>query len=390
MKNPTAIDCNRPHSTAIVTPGIQNLPLGFLSRFRAIGLVAHPASLTTDGRHSADHLHDLGLPLAALFGPEHGFYGRAAAGAPVSSALHPGLHLPIHSLYGATRAPTQAMLDGLDLIIFDLQSLACRAYTYVSTLRLVMEACAAAHLPLLVADRPDPLMLTPPDGPLLDPAHSSFVALAPLPFHYGLTPAEAALRLKDVLPLPDLDLHIAPCLGLSRAITVNSSETTVKSQPTDPALARLEAIFPPPFPAPSPSIQNLQSALCFPATVFMEALPALSHARPTSYAFQYLSAPDRDLADILPFLPPLPGLCLEPAEDPATRRPGLHLAVTSPRDYHPAASSLALLRALETLYTPDVLWSTPGARPEWPVRLWGAPLSAPFLPPSSFTPTLLY
>lgn len=374
MENPSSF----PHFSPPVRPGIEALPPDPLRRATRIGLVAHPASLTSAGIHSADYLlHDLHLPLAALFGPEHGFFGRAAAGETVVSGLHPRWNLPIHSLYGATRAPTDAMLAGLDLLIFDLQTLACRAYTYVSTLRLVMEACAARRIPLVVADRSDPLMLTPPDGPMLQPAHSSFVALVPTPFHYGLTIGEIARYLKAALPLPDLELHVAPVQGLSR-------------RPPDGTtpLRHLQTLFPAPFPCPSPAIQSLQSALCFPAMVFLEALPHLSHARASSYAFQYLSAPDHDLfRELPPLLPPLPGIELTPTQDPATSRPGLHIAVTDPVRYRPAATVRALLRALETIYAADGLWHTPGARPEWLLKLWGAPIDAPDAP---FLPPLLY
>jgi len=196
-----------------VTPppcGIEVLPLDWLKSQR-VGLVAHPASRVSDGRHSADFLHEAGVNLTALFGPEHGFFGHGDAGEKVEDAAHADWGIPIFSLYGETRAPTEAMLERVDIVVFDLQTIACRAYTYVSTLRLMMEACATQQKALIVADRPDPLMLSPADGPMLDPDCSSFVGLVPTPFCTGMTLGETAHFLCEELKLKELDLRIAPC-----------------------------------------------------------------------------------------------------------------------------------------------------------------------------------
>jgi uncharacterized protein YbbC (DUF1343 family) len=174
-------------------PGLEALDPAWLAG-RRVGLVAHPASRVSDGRHAAEFLRESGANLVALFGPEHGFFGRSGAGEQIADATHAAWRIPIFSLYGETRAPTPAMLDLVDVFVFDVQTIACRAYTYVSTLRLLMEACAAVGKTLVVADRPDPLMLTPPDGPPLDPACASFVGLVPTPFCFGMTPGETALR----------------------------------------------------------------------------------------------------------------------------------------------------------------------------------------------------
>ncbi|MBP1589850.1 MAG: DUF1343 domain-containing protein [Kiritimatiellae bacterium] len=382
-----------------IRPGIENLPDSPLVRgARRIGLVAHPASLTVGGEHSCDYLLRQRLPLAALFGPEHGFFGRAGPGDAVAGGVHPALGLPIYSLYGETRAPTTAMLEGLDLMIFDLQTLACRAYTYVSTLRLVMEACAARHIPLVVADRADPLMFTAPDGPMLAAAYSSFVALAPVPFVYGLTPGEVAWQLKATLPLPQLDLLVARVHGLARPVSKASHARKARpggggEEVADDSLAQLRTLFPGAFPVPSPAIRNLEAALCFPATVFLEALPYFSHARASDQAFQVVSAPDLDVGEALGRLrdEELPGVELTRQPDPTTGREGIGLCVTSPVRYLPAKTGKALLKVLEILYASrGGLWTTPGARPEWLQKLWGAPAEAPFASPAAFVPRRFY
>ena len=349
-------------------PGIENIPLDWLAG-RRVGLVAHPASITTAGRHSAQHLRDAGIPLAALFGPEHGFWGRGGAGEDIADATHADWNIPIFSLYGDTRAPTPAILEQVDVFVFDIQTIACRAYTYVSTLRLLMEACATAGRTLIVADRPDPLMLTPPDGPQLVPAHASFVGLVPTPFCYGLTPAETALFLRDALQLSTLDLRVAPCRNLSRKQT-------------------LQQIFPQ-WRATSPAIVTLENALCFPVTVFLEALPLLDHARGTPLAFQRIGSAHADISQLA--LPPLPGLRVTPTEYPdKTGRtlPGLALAVTDPAQFRPAAAAHPLITALERQLG-DTLWNHPGARPHFYTQLWGTPTPAPPWPLFS-TPHMLY
>lgn len=340
----------------IIRPGIEGLPADGLAG-RRTGLVAHPASLASDGRHSAAVLREAGVNLVALFGPEHGFFGRGGAGEKVADAAHADWKIPIFSLYGETRAPTPAMLDLVDVFVFDIQTIACRAYTYVSTLRLLMEACAAAGKTLIVADRPDPLMLTPPDGPLLDPACASFVGLVPTPFCTGMTPGETALFLKSALKLDALDLRVAPCAGLSRTLT-------------------LAQIYPT-WHATSPAIVSLENALCFPLTVLFEALPMIDHARGTPLAFQRIGSAHADLSTL--DLPPLPGLRTTPCEYPDKRGQtlrGLAFDVVDPTAYRPAAAAFTLISTLEKRMSRD-LWQFPGSRPDFYAQLWGTRTPAP-------------
>jgi len=346
--------------TPAIRPGIEAIPREWLDG-RRIGLVAHPASRTTDGRHAAAFLRDTGANLTALFGPEHGFFGRGGAGEAVADAEHAEWKIPVFSLYGDTRAPAPAMLERVDVVVFDLQTIACRAYTYGSTLRLLMDACALHGKTLVVADRPDPLMLTPPDGPMLEADCASFVGLVPTPFCHGLTPGELALFLQDALGLDVLDLRIAPCPGLSRRRT-------------------LADLFPV-WRAPSPAIVSPENALCFPLTVFLEALPMIDHARGTPLAFQCIGSRHADVSGLT--LAPQPGLAIEPADYPdssGTLLHGLRFRVTDPAACRPAAAAWALLSALEQLIGP-ALWAFPGSRPDFYAQLWGTRTPAPPWPP---------
>ena len=339
-----------------IRPGIEAIPADWLAGRRA-GLVAHPASIASDGRHSAEFLRGSGINVVALFGPEHGFFGRGGAGEKIADAAHADWNVPIYSLYGETRAPTPAMLERVDVFVFDVQTIACRAYTYVSTLRLLMEACAAADKILIVADRPDPLMLTPADGPMLDPACASFVGLVPTPFCTGMTPGETAFFLKSALKLDALDLRIAPCSGLSRSLP-------------------LRRIYPA-WRATSPAIVSLENALCFPLTVFFEALPMIDHARGTPLAFQRIGSAHADLSTLE--LPPLPGLRVLPCDYPDKHGRllrGFAFEVVDPAAYRPAAAAFALVSALDK-HIGGALWEFPGSRPEFYTQLWGTRVPAP-------------
>ena len=145
-----------------------------------VGLVAHPASVNADGIPTPDFLREAGIPLACVMGPEHGFLGKGGAGEEIGHQRHAEWDIPVYSLYGDTRKPTSDMLAGLDVILFDLQDLGARPYTYGSTLRYVLEAAAEHDLPVLVADRPIPYPQVF-DGPMREDAFESFVGFIRTP-----------------------------------------------------------------------------------------------------------------------------------------------------------------------------------------------------------------
>lgn len=322
------------------------------------GLVTHPAAVDGDGAHAADALAAVpGARLGALFGPEHGFFGQAPAGASVPSARHPTLRVPVHSLYGDTRQPTPRMLRGLDALVFDMQDLGARPYTYVSTLRLVMEAAAEHGLPLIVADRPVPLPNVT-DGPLVRAPFASFVAAVPAPMSYGMTPGETARWLRRRLDLR-LNLRVARMAGYRR-------------QP------RREPGWPPWVP-PSPAIQSWESAACFPATVFAEAFGDLDHGRGTGLAFQVIGAPWLSSERLLRRLDrhPLPGVVFHPHACVAQTGAhagqlvrGVRIVVRDPDAFRPIRTAVTLLACLQQLRG-AALWGGPGARPDWLDKLFG-------------------
>lgn len=337
----------------MVLPGVTRIPGEWLEGGR-VGLVGHPAS-RAEGVHSAVWLRERGVRLAALFGPEHGFFGRGGAGEEVGEGWHEEWGIPIHSLYGETRKPTAEMLAGVDVVVYDLQGIACRAYTYTSTLRLVMEACAEEGKRLVVADRPDALMNCGEDGPMLEEKWRSFVGLVPVPFCFGRTAGELALLLKERLGLAGLDLRVAACGGLRRGMAP-------------------EEMFAGEWRAPSPAIGDVQAALCFPLNVQWEALPAVDHARGTPEAFRCIGSDQWDLWALA--APEEEGLeavrCEFKAKDGRQLR-GWRFTVTDSRRYRPARAAWRWWQAVAKVAGGEErLWETEGARREWWHKLWGA------------------
>jgi uncharacterized protein YbbC (DUF1343 family) len=159
-----------------------------------VGLVTSPSSIDRNLTGIVERLyHTPGVKLAALFGPEHGLRGSAQAGDHVDTAADPVTGLPAYSLYGATQKPTPEMLDGLDVLVVDLQDGGVRFYTYLYTLAYVMQAAAELGKRVIVLDRPTPLGGLRVEGPVLDPAYTSFVGLYPIPIRYGMTIGELAV-----------------------------------------------------------------------------------------------------------------------------------------------------------------------------------------------------
>lgn len=157
---------------------------------KSVGMVVNQTS-TIDQVHLVDSLRSLEINIIKVFAPEHGFRGDADAGATVKSGTDQKTGLPIISLYGKNKKPTKDQLEDLDVVIFDIQDVGARFYTYISTMHYVMEACAENGIPLLILDRPNPNGMYI-DGPILEMEHQSFVGMHPIPILHGLTVAELA------------------------------------------------------------------------------------------------------------------------------------------------------------------------------------------------------
>ena len=156
-----------------------------------VGLITNPTGVTSDLRSTIDVLHAAPqVKLVRLFGPEHGVRGEAPAGVHVGHFTDTATGLPVHSLYGPTRKPTPEMFTGLDVIVFDIQDIGSRSYTYISTLALAMEAAAELGIEFVVLDRPNPLGGVRMEGRPLDLEFRSFVGHLPIPYCHGMTVGE--------------------------------------------------------------------------------------------------------------------------------------------------------------------------------------------------------
>lgn len=193
-------DRKKPAAEQTVRPGIEVLrSLGFPGLVgKRVGLVTNPSGVDRNLRSTIDILYNApGVELVALYGPEHGVRGDVYAGGKVSDAVDPATGLPVYSLYGATRKPTPEMLEGVDVMVYDIQDTGARSYTFISTLGLVMEACAEKGIEVMVLDRPDPLGGLKIEGSCVEPGFFSFVSQYRIPYIYGLTVGELALLINS-------------------------------------------------------------------------------------------------------------------------------------------------------------------------------------------------
>lgn len=188
---------------------------------RRVALITNQTGLI--GReHLVDVLHrDNDVKLTAILGPEHGFRGTVEAGLPVRDGIDPTTGIRVHSLYGKTRKPTPAMLTNADILVFDIQDIGARFYTYISTMGLAMQAAAKAGIPFMVLDRPNPLGGMTVSGHVLEPRFYSFVGQYPIPIVHGMTSGELAQMIKGegwLKGLERLDLHVIQVVGWRRTM----------------------------------------------------------------------------------------------------------------------------------------------------------------------------
>lgn len=244
---------------------------------RRVALLAHPASVTRDLRHSLDAIAGLGdVRLSAAFGPQHGLRGDKQDNMVESPDFHdPVLGIPVFSLYGNVRRPTAAMMDTFDVLLVDLQDLGCRIYTFVTTLRYVLEEAAKAGKQVWVLDRPNPIG-RPVEGLTLHAGCESFVGAGPMPMRHGLTLGELARWFVATLRL-DVECRIISMTGWNPAAAPGHGWP----------LGRRTWVN------PSPNAPNLWMARCYPGSVMLEGT-TLSEGRGTTRPLELLGAPDLD------------------------------------------------------------------------------------------------
>lgn len=315
-------------------------------REKRVGLLTNPSGVTRDLIPTYRLLHQAdNVQLVALFGPEHGVMGLAAEGEKVASGRDPATGLPVYSLYGDAVRPTEAMLDGLDLLICDLQDIGARYYTYLWTVTHVLETCGAIGLPVLVLDRPNPLGGEIVAGCGLEPELASFVGRFDLPIQHGMTLGELAQLLNVTGNPTPAELAVVACEGYTRSM--RWEETGL------------------PFVPPSPNIPNLLTARHYPGACLIEGT-ILSEGRGTALPFQIVGAPfiNADhLADALNALGSA-GCRFRPHRFQPTRSKfaeqvcgGVHVHITDAQSYEPIATWLHVIATIRTQYPDEFQWT---------------------------------
>ena len=256
----------------LVRPGVEVLisdSLHLVSGKR-VGLITNQTGIDRSGRSDIDILADHPeITLAALYAPEHGIRGEERAGAAIESGVDERTGVAIHSLYGDTRKPTSDMLKGVDVLVFDMQDVGARYYTYVSTMALAMEAAGEHNVPFLVLDRPNPIRGDVVQGNILNPSYKTFVGMYEVPIRHGMTPGELARMYVGAFGI-SVDLTVVPVEGWKRDMTFDDTNL--------------------PWVPPSPNMPNIASALAYPGTCLFEGTP-ISVGRGTDKAFQWIGAP---------------------------------------------------------------------------------------------------
>lgn len=308
---------------------------------KRVGLVTNPTGVDHTLRSSIDLLAEHPqVQLVALFGPEHGVRGDAQAGDAVASARDRRTGVPMHSLYGQTREPTPEMLDGIDVLVFDIQDVGARFYTYPYTLANVMRAARRAGVPVVVPDRPNPVGGRLVEGPVLEPEFASFVGMFPIPIRHGMTIGELA-RLFNAAFGIGADLHVVPMPAWQRD----------RAEP-----GRLM-----PWVPPSPNMPTPETALVYPGTALFEGTN-VSEGRGTTRPFETVGAPfvDADALAARMNAMGLPGVRFRPAWFTPTFSKhagalcgGIQVHVTDRDAFRPVRTGVAMLAAMQAMYPDD-------------------------------------
>ena len=271
------LGCDEEQSTVSTIPvGADQLQeyLPYLEGKR-VGLVVNPTSRLNTGVHLIDAMIEEQVNVTTLFAPEHGLRGEQDAGEEVEDGIDPETGLPVISLYGDHKKPTEEDLQNVDVLVFDMQDVGVRFYTYISTMQLVMEAAAEYGRQVVILDRPNPNG-SYIAGPIMEPEHVSFVGMAPIPVVHGLTIAELALMINGEL-------------WLSNGVFLDEGDLKVVKVPE---YSHSDSYSLP--VAPSPNLQTDESVIHYPSLGLFEST-TISVGRGTDTPFEVIGYPKEDL-----------------------------------------------------------------------------------------------
>ncbi|MFJ7307868.1 exo-beta-N-acetylmuramidase NamZ family protein [Peribacillus frigoritolerans] len=326
-----------------VSPGIEVLlkdEKNVLSG-KKVGLITNPTGIDSKLTSIVDLLHDdPDINLTALFGPEHGVRGDAQAGASVEYYIDEKTGLPVYSLYGKTKKPTPEMLKDVEVLVFDIQDVGTRYYTYIYTMAYAMEAAKENDIPFIVLDRPNPLGGESVDGPVLEPEFSSFVGLYPIPLKHGMTVGELATFFNKEFKI-GADLKVIKMKGWKRDMDYDDTGL--------------------PFVLPSPNMPTVSTTFVYPATGLIEGTN-VSEGRGTTKPFELIGAPyinSDELAGKLNGLR-LPGVKFRAASFTPTFSKhagklshGVEVYITDREEFKAVPTGLHIIKTIQDLYPGD-------------------------------------
>jgi uncharacterized protein YbbC (DUF1343 family) len=318
-----------------------------LLKGKRIGVVTNHTALLPNKAHLVDSLVSLGINVTKLFSPEHGIRGNISAGQLISSSTDEKTGLPVYSLYGDTKKPSPAMLKDVDLILYDIQDVGVRFYTYISTLYYVIEAASENGIPIIVLDRPNPLNGIQVAGPVLNNKFKSFVGIAPIPVVYGMTVGELTIYFGDNL----INVGEKPNIRIIK----------MKGWKRNYYWQDLNRMWIP----TSPNIQNFETALVYPGTCFIEGTN-ISEGRGTDDPFLTIGAPFINSEELINELNTMntTGVSIKPTSfTPADMEGkainpkyegvncnGIRISVTDETDFKPVEFGINLIYILLQLY----------------------------------------
>jgi uncharacterized protein YbbC (DUF1343 family) len=317
-------------------------------RGKRVGIVANPASIDQSFVHVVDRIAQAqGVTLGAIFGPQHGFNSDLQENMiETPHAESEAYRVKVFSLYSETREPTPAMLDGLDVLVVDLQDVGTRIYTFIYTMAYCLTGAARVGLPVIVCDRPNPIGGVAVEGPMLEPGFESFVGLYPIPMRHGLTIGELARLFNDAFGL-GADLTVIPMEGWRREAFFDDTGV--------------------PWVIPSPNMPTLDTAIVYPGQVLFEGT-LLSEARGTTRPFELCGAPGLDPLALARLLNGyrLPGVVFRPVTFEPTfhkhaKTPchGVQIHVTDRRTFEPVLATTAVLHEMRQMNPAGFAWRPP-------------------------------
>jgi uncharacterized protein YbbC (DUF1343 family) len=333
-------------SQAHVEYGVDRLSAAFpkVLEGKRVGLITNHTGHDRHGTPTIDLLAGRkDMKLVALFAPEHGIRGSATGRIEFERDAKTGL--PVHSLFGQTQKPTPEMLDSVDALVYDIQDVGVRQYTYISTLGLAMQAAAEKKIPIVVLDRPNPIGGEIIEGNIREDGLESFVGLYPIASRYGLTVGEIAGMYNDFWKI-GADLHVVKMAGWKRDLWMDKTDL--------------------PWTGPSPNLPMFEGVIHYPGTVFFEGTN-VSEGRGSEAPFELIGAPyirAKELADSMNALK-LPGVRFVsqtyPIKPTGRKYPGetihgVRLHVTDRQAYRPVATSMRLMAMIRKLHPNDFQW----------------------------------